>query len=250
MFQITLSVDNSRADWLYSLDDVIGNKLNHCIAVSALNVSGRRLYCSFGCESGTRALLIDALNECLVEMFGVVGKFDFIKRNLMLGLPQPNFELLLHTLVAFDRENEHKLLKKLVSVEDGMALDGFFNFRLGELKERWLEICKLTRNNGAYLYDDETYNELLRFLISAVNPKINKLTVCEKEGKYRLTGSLKNSVLDLDIRSSAELMYYLIDLAPLELVIDGGISNRELSRRLVGIFDAKMSDTVNNKTKK
>ena len=173
--------------------------------------------------------MLAVVKECLVDMYGVVCKFDFIKRNLSINLPQMNYELLLHTLVAFDRENERKLLNKTVRVEDGMTIDGIFNFRLGELKERWLEICNLTRNNGAYLYDDETYNELLRFLISAVNPKINKLTVCEKEGKYRLTGSLKNSVLDLDVGNSSELMYCLVDLAPLELVIEGRISNRELS---------------------
>ena len=69
----------------------------------------------------------------------------------------------------------------------------------------------------------------------------------EKEGQYRLTGNLKNSVIDLVVLNSSELMYYLIDLAPLELVIDGRISNRELSKRLVGIFDAKTLNTVKNK---
>ena len=231
MYQITVSVDSAKAEWLYSIDDVIRNKLSDCFAVSALDISGRRLYYSFGCEAQSKARMLAVIKECLVDMYGVVCKFDFIKRNLSINLPQMNYELLLHTLVAFDRENERKLLNKIVHVEDGMTI----------------EICNLTRNNGAYLYDDETYNELLRFLISAVNPKINKLTVCETEGKYRLTGSLKNSVLDLDVGNSSELMYCLVDLAPLELVIDGRISNRELSKRLIGIFDAKTLNTIKNK---
>lgn len=250
MYQVTLSVDSKNADWLYSVDEIINNKLCECNAVSAINLSGGRVYCSFGCESEYKQQLISAVKDCLVETFGVVCKFDYIKRNLCINLPKLNYDLLLHTLVAFDRENEHKLLNKIVKVDDGMALDGIFNFKLTELKQRWLEICDLTRNNGAYLYDDETYNELLRFLISAVNPKINKLTVRECNGKYRLTGTLKNSSLDLHICNSSELMYYLVDLAPLELVIDGGISNRELSKRLFGIFDAKSLNSVNNKTKK
>lgn len=247
MFQITVSVDNAHADWLYSVDEIIGNKLKNCIAVSALKISGKRLYCSFGCEMSSRAQMLNAVKEYLVELFGVVAKFDYIKRHLMIGLPPANYELLIHTLVAFDRENEHKLLNKLIVVQDGMALDGMYNFRLTEIKERWLEICNLTRNNGAYLYDDETYNELLRFLISAVNPKINKLTVCERNGKYRLTGLLKNSVLDFDVSNSTELMYYIIDLAPLELIIDGCISNREVTKRLIGIFDAKTLNTIKKK---
>ncbi|MCH5155476.1 MAG: hypothetical protein J1F69_02630 [Clostridiales bacterium] len=250
MYQITISVDYNRADWLYSVDDVIKNKLQSCFAVSALRTSGRRLYCSFGCEAQSREKMLDAIKSGLIETFGVVGKYDFIKSNLSLGLSKTNYDLLLHTLVAFDRENEYKLLDKIINVEDNMTLDGIFNFKLYELKERWIEICNLTRSNGAYLYDDETYIELLRFLISAVNPKVNKLTVREVNGSYSLSGSLKNSVINIAAKTSAELMYYLIDLAPLELIIDGGLSNSELSKRLIGIFDAKTLDTVKNKTKK
>lgn len=250
MYQITVSVDSANADWLYSVDDIIGNRLKNCIAVSALNMSGRRLYCSFGCEAHMRSQMIAAVKDYIIEIFGVACKFDYIKRNLTLDLPKLNYEVLLHTLVAFDRENEHKMLNKIIHVEDGMTLDGVYNFKLGELKERWKEICDLTRSNGAYLYDDETYNELLRFLISAINPKINKLTICEKDGKYRLTGSLKNRSLDIFVGSGAELMYYVIDLAPLELVIDGIITNSELYKKLDGIFDVKTLPHIQKQTKK
>lgn len=249
MFQLTVSVDSRRSDWLYSIEDVIKNKLSDCFAVSAFNNCGRRLYCAFGCEQENRVRMLAAVKECLIEMYAVVVKFDYIKRNLPLCLPAFRYELLLHTLVAFDRENERKLLAKTVRVQNDMALDGVFNFRLDELKKRWQEICELTKSNGMYLHNDETYNELLRFLISAVNPKINKLTVKESDGKYRLTGNYKDSRLDLNAKTSAELMYYLIDLAPLELVIEGGISNFELNKRLIGIFDAKTS-SYENKTKK
>ena len=61
---------------------------------------------------------------------------------------------------------------------------------------------------------------------------------------------LKNRALELNAEDSLELMYYLIDLAPLEVEIDGAISNNELSRRLVGIFDAKTRTNFKNKTKK
>ncbi len=249
MFQLTVSVDDAKADWLYSVEDVMKNKLNSCSAVSAVSHVGRRIYCVFACEPSEKTSMLSALKEGLIEMYAVFIKFDYIKRNLFLELPQLRYEILLRTLVAFDRENERKMLNKIVRVEDGMSLDGYFNFRLGELKERWLEICKLTKSNGMYLYDDETYNELLRFLISAVNPKINKLTVHETDGKYSLTGALKSGELNLSACDGVQLMYYLIDLAPLELVIDGGITNVELFRRLVGIFDAKTSDARKNKTK-
>ncbi|MCH5161278.1 MAG: hypothetical protein J1G04_04525 [Clostridiales bacterium] len=250
MFQLTVSVDERKAEWLYSIEDIIKNKLNSCHAVAALKIHGKRVFCSFGCETENKTKLVAAVRDCIIEMFAVVAKFDFIKQNLSLAIPPARYDILLHTLVAFDRENEHKLLRKLVRVEDGIALDGFFNFRMGELKERWLEICRLTKSNGSYLRDDDMYNELLRFLISAVNPKVTKLVLRENSGAYSLSGALKNGSLDITAVDASELMYYLIDLAPLELVIDGGITNSELSRRLIGIFDAKSCDSCKNKTKK
>ena len=250
MYQLTVSVDSSRSDWLYSVEDIIRNKLKDCYAVTAIYVSGKRLYCGFGCELENKAEMLSSIKDCIIEMYAVVTKFDYIKRNLSISLSPLRYEILLRTLVAFDRENEHRLLSDAVDIKDGMTLDGVFDFKLSELRDRWSEICKLTKNNGAYLHDDETYNELLRFLISAVNPKVNKLTVCEKDGKYRLTGNLRNSKLDLHAGNSTELMYYLIDLAPLELVIDGRISNGELFSRLTGIFDAKTNDNFGKKTKK
>lgn len=249
MFQITVSVDRDNADWLYSVEDVIKNKLES-FGVCAVYESGRRVYCCFGCENENRVRLVSAVKECLTELFAVVVKFDYIKQNLSLALPQLRYEILLRTLVAFDRENEHKILDSAVDVSDGLALDGLFNFKLTELKERWTEICALTKSNCAYLHDDDTFNELLRFLISAVNPKIKKLTVCERDGNYRLTGNFKSGPLELNARDSLELMYYLIDLAPLEVEIDGILSNGELKRRLIGIFDAKLCNNCKNKTKK
>lgn len=250
MYQLTVSVDNSKADWLYSVEDILKNKLKSCFAVSAMYESGRRIYCGFGCEPENKAEMLSSIKDCIIEMYAVVTKFDFIKRNLSINLSPLRYEILLRTLVAFDRENEHQLLASAVDIRDGMTLDGVFNFKLAELRDRWSEICKLTKNNGAYLYDDATYNELLRFLISAVNPKVNKLTICEKDGKYRLTGSMHNNKLDLRAGDSTELMYYLIDLAPLELIIEGRISNSELFSRLIGIFDAKTNDNFGKKTKK
>lgn len=239
MFQITVSVDKSKADWLYSVEDISKSRLENCSAVSALHSTGNRIYCGFGCEYAKRAKLVGILKDCIVETFAVVAKFEFIKQHLSIYLKPSQYEMLVHTLVAFDRENEHKLLRDLIKVEDGLTLDGVFNFRLSELKSRWLEICKLTVSNGAYLRDDETYNELLRFLISAVNPKINNLTVSEHNGVFRLVGRSETSSIDINVNDSMELMYYIIDLAPLELTIDGALSNVELSRNLVGIFDAK-----------
>ena len=55
MYQLTVSVDNANAGWLYSVEDIVKSKLKECFAVSALSVSGRRLYCGFGCEACNRA---------------------------------------------------------------------------------------------------------------------------------------------------------------------------------------------------
>lgn len=249
MFQLTISVDEQNSNWIYSIDEIIKSRLNNCNAVSAVSRIGKRVYCVFGCEKETKRIMIGLIKECIIETFEVFAKYDFIKSNLSISLSQLRYEILLRTLVAFDRENERKLLNRIVKIKEGMTLDGYFNFLLTELKERWLEICKLTQSNKDYLFDDDTYNELVRFLISAINPKIKKVTVFESNNKYCISGYTDGGELFLSASDGIQLMYYLIDLAPLELVIDGKLSNGDLFRRIVGIFDAKTIDGRKNYTK-
>ena len=163
-----------------------------------------------------------------------------------MKIGKSTYRLLLHTLVAFDRECERELLFSIVKVTQTISLDGLFDFRLSELKKRWDEIRALIVSNASFLHDELTLNELLRFLVSAIDPKIMKLELKQQGDEFLLTGVHNNSEFKLVTKGGDNLMLYLIDLAPIELEICGELFDNKLYCRLVEVFDAKVKTLPKN----
>ncbi len=186
--------------------------------------------------------MLRIMRDSFIDMYATVVKYDYLKSVTRLPLERNSYNLLLHTLVAFDRENERELIQDALSLCNGMALDGIFYFRLRELKARWDEIGALASDNAAYLIDEDTLNELIRFLISAVSPKVMRLDICQHDEEYNVSGRLPESEFEYNIMDTEQLLLYLIDIAPLELRLNGNFTDQHLYDRLIRIFDAKRVD--------
>lgn len=205
----------------------------------AYTTNALRTRIHFACENANKDLLSKALKETIVDMFSHICKMEYISSRLSIsGLSANSNKLLWHTLVAFDRESEQSLIDAAFEIEDGMAIDGIYRFKLGELRNRWKEICDLTKENAFFLVDESTFFELLRFLISAVNPKVPTLTLKQEDNKYIVTGMSEEKGLKL-VLSKEELVFYLVDFAPIELVLIGEFSDKSLKSQLQMLFDAK-----------
>ena len=239
MFQFGFSVADGQKKWFDTIEDVFAIRLKKAGGLYATLSKGGRLYVSVACESKNRAALRQVIKECFTDMFATVVKHEYLKNRIKLALDRKSYNLLLHTLVAFDRENERAVIEDALLLTDGLSLDGIFYFRLKELRKRWDEIAALATDNAAYLIDEDTLNELIRFLISAVSPKIRCLDVRQQDNRYNVSGHLPESEFEYNILDTEQLLLYLIDIAPLELRIRGTFTDRQLYNRLVHIFDAK-----------
>lgn len=240
MFQINLSVNNESSDWFYFIQEVLEIKIKRHGGILATQQTDYRLNISIASENENKAQILDVLRECLCEMYGTIVKLEYIKGITNLKqLKQDSLNILLHTLVAFDRETEKKIIEDSLVIFDGMALDGIFNFTLGELKSRWTEIATLATDNANFLMQEDTLNELLKFLLSAINPKILKLEVRQINNVYNVIANNDNGCFEYKISEAEELVRYLIDIAPLEINLSGSFSDKILYKRLISIFDAK-----------
>lgn len=243
MYQIKLSVDERNREWISAAERLMRSRLTQTGGIMTVYAEHGRISLSAACENKCKAKLSAVVREGLVEMFATIVKMEYIEKRLQLAsLDEKTAHLLLHTLVAFDRECEHDLMREKLVLSPDMNLDGIYNFRFGELRKRWDEICMLTCENAMYLHNEENLNELLRFLISAINPKIMRLELSESPEGYRLTGELEKGIFRLNDLKSEQLLLYLIDLAPIELVIDTELTDKKLARRLRELFDARYKD--------
>jgi len=240
MYQFNMSVDKLHADWFSSIEKVLTIQLKELDGVVASKASDKRVEISLACENANRQQAKKTIKNIIKEMYLTVVKYEYLKNALkMPHLSCNSFSVLLHTLVAFDKEAECEIIDKNLKIADYLALDGFFNFRLTELKKRWDEIAELASNNARHLHQEETLNELLKFLMSAITPKIKKLYISVLSDHFNVSGQYKNSSFEFRIINPEQLMIYLINVAPIELILEGEFSDKKLYNRIVSIFDGK-----------
>ena len=240
MYQFNMSVGKANARWYSAIEKPLTIKLRALDGVVASGDNGRRVEISVACESDRRARAEKIIRQTLVEMYLTVVKYEYLAGVLKIpGLSSGGFKLLLHTLVVFDCEAESELVEQSLVLKDCLALDGFFYFRLDELKKRWDEIVQLASSNSIYLSREETLNELLKFLMSAVAPKIPKLSVLSVDNRYHVSGRFQNSDFEFRFLSPDKLLIYLINAAPLELTLDGEFPDKQVYRKIVSIFEGK-----------
>lgn len=242
MFQFGFSIANECAQWYASIEEVFTIKIKNAGGIIASVQKNDRTFVSIACESVQRNRILRDMRSCFIDMYATTVKYEFLKEAIRLPLDRPSYNLLLHTLVAFDRETERELIQAAMPMRDGISLDGIFYFRMQELQARWREIGDLAMDNALYLIDEDTLNELIRFLISAVNPKIMRLDVRQQDNRYNVVGHLQESRFEYSIIGTEQLLLYLVDIAPLELRLSGHFTDKRLCDRLVRIFDAKREE--------
>lgn len=240
MYQIKISTACATADWLAAMEKYLKPRIQKAGGIMVVFEEHDRVSLSVAGENNVKQGLHELVRAAAIEVFTTVVKMQYIDGRLKHnGLSDKTYRLLLHTLVAFDRECEYDLLRSQFTFGSIVNLDGWYNFRIGELKKRWDEICALTGENALYLNNETNLNELLRFLISAVNPKIMRLEIAETPEGFTMRGEPEKGVLCMHGLTNEQLLLYLIDLAPIELVIHGNITDRKLDTRLRELFDAK-----------
>lgn len=239
MYQINLSVDKSKSHWYRDTEKLFSKRIRSCGGIVAAKENGGRLDISVACENKDRQKIISTIREHIGDMFLTTVKFEYLRSVLALpGLKPEAYKLLLHTLAAFDRETERDIIYSVLNFGDNIALDGVFYFRLAELRKRWDDIAQLAVNNAVYLNNDETLNDLLRFLISAISPKINRIEVVKRNGGYNIKGD-GDGRFEYRVCSQEQLMLYLINIAPTQLTLCGSFDNDSIVDRLTAIFDVK-----------
>ncbi|MDR2201744.1 MAG: hypothetical protein LBP26_03140 [Clostridiales bacterium] len=240
-----MSINSENARWFRDMESVLSVKIGGAGGVMAAKENDGRVCVSVACENPRKAKISAAVRECVTQMYLTSAKYDYMSGILRLpALSRESYKILLHALVAFDRDAERDIIERLLKITDNLALDGFFNFRLAELRSRWNDIAELAVNNAAYLSSDETLDELLKFLMSAISPKIMRLDVFLRGGCYSVKGRYMDGEFEYRVFNAEQLMLYLINIAPLELNLFGGFKDDRLFKRLTGIFDAKTSENI------
>lgn len=240
MFQFLFGVDSSREKWADSIRNSLESKLDADCVVATARL-GDRYQVAVASESGSRLKILEVISDSIIDSLGFYCKYEYLSDNLKLPLDEVSYNILLHALTQFDRSSEEAVLKSCVQINNGMALDGVYRFRLGLLKKRWREIINLTKENAIYLTDSETFYELIKFLFSSIEARVENVILSRKNDNYIITDekTRKKLFASSDIN---EIVYALIDYAPMSIAVNKSFDNEAAVELVTKIFGMKQNE--------
>ena len=121
----------------------------------------------------------EELFDKICDVITVGYKYNFFAQKIKLdGMKNQHKQLLLSSIIAADFEDDKRYVKhKLSFVDKSIAIDGVYEFRLKNLKSKWLEIVN-------YIPEYFSENELKSFIIYLIGEKRGKKVLVDGEKVY------------------------------------------------------------------
>lgn len=142
-------------------------------------------------------------------------KEDFLSRQLNIPiegkLEQYTFK---QALVYFDRETDKFLVNKHLKLEKNIVIESFFYFQLLPLKEKWRELAGIANENGTYLLSQDSFIELLRFLIDNIEILSDEIFVIIEKNNIKILDINDNPLTDKADINEFDLVDYLFKSSP------------------------------------
>lgn len=115
-------------------------------------------------------------------------------------------------LLNFDRETDKYIVRKMLNVEHDLYLESFYHFKLQSLQNKWAELVSLANENRDYLLSNESFIDLLKFLVDNLDICEDEISIVKEDGGYRIyteDNSYANSLLNEE-----NVVPSVIDLSP------------------------------------
>ena len=78
------------------------------------------------------------------------------------------FSALINALVNFDSQSDYKVVRYKFVFGKEINIYSFYMFKLYDLREKWSQLVDVTNQNSAFLGVDESYIDIIRFLVDGI----------------------------------------------------------------------------------
>ena len=168
-------------------------------------------------------------------------KEDYLNQKLSLPISNDiKWTAFKNALLSFDKETDNFIVSKHIPFENVLYVESLYEFKLSSLKEKWSELVALANDNRTYLIGNESFLELLRFLIDNLEVREGEINVMQDELGYKiLNDAFEELEDDFESPSPEKLIASLIELCPrkINLYTDKGEAISLISQ----IFDKRIS---------
>ncbi len=187
-------------------------------------------------QNHLRKVLCDAICEKM--------KYNFLIKNINKRTKDETlFQTFVKVYTYFDIELEKEVVLRNIYFPRELNLNSFLFFRLHALKQKWQEMCVLANQNSAVFLKNESFLDLLKFLIDNLDYKCEKIIVDEEQNKlFAKKGEMQEFLCEYS--NQLDILTKIIELSPKNIIILGS-TNREnqiLFKDLLGnrvVFEEK-----------
>jgi len=130
---------------------------------------------------------IETLKDAIADVIVGDCKSHYIIENMKLPIrDEIDRHLFISALCEFDREVDKYLVSEILEITPTFVLGSFYDYRLGNLKRRWDEICLIANENIENLVVEGNFFELLRYLISNLEHRLDEVFLESVNGQIRV----------------------------------------------------------------
>ena len=149
-----------------------------------------RVGLSFNVEEDLYKFVGDDLADKISDVIAIAYKYRFFENRIKTpALSKRQRELLLTSLISADILDDKKYIRAKFKDCKQIAIDGFFNFRMANLKRKWEEIC-------AFIPEFFSERELKEFIVYLINEKKGKKVIVDGDKVFDRRGNrLRKCVL-------------------------------------------------------
>ena len=191
--------------------------------------SGERAYLTFAYNDADDVQVDRLLRDGLCDLYAIGYKKQYLTSQLGMRPDTLLKKTLLNAMSIFDIRSDKKSVNKVLGKIKDFSLDGFYNFRLTSLKERWKELICVSLHNSAVLWDEATMREFLSFLLDTIPPLADDVTVRFFQNDFLIRDDkgrvFEKLYLLSDEKPEETLIYNLICISPQSVTI---LTDREM----------------------
>lgn len=217
MFEFSIALSEQKADSAKKLYKEIKSTASSFGAVVTSYSENGKIFIVVACDDIEKPRISFFICDAIADIITTDFKLDYINKNLHLPIHnQLNLDALKKALVVFDRETDRYIVTHNLKLNDKFFIESFYEFRLRQLRSKWQELIKLANENANYLLCNDTFIDLLKFLIENIEISTGCINVVKENDSYKICDENFNEIEQEQDKENNEafLITSIINLSP------------------------------------
>lgn len=217
MWEFCVRFSNQKKDMKLYLENKIGAFISECDGIITSQEISGEFSITIACNECEKYRLILVLENLISDAICYFYKKDFLDKNMrIIKGDKMTQDAFLTALLYFDKETDKYIVNKYLNIEEMLNIDGFYFFKLNSLRKKWDELIDIANDNDVYLYSNETFLELIKFLVDNIEIKKDVVNLVPTDKECEIFDSKFEEIKDLNKVGNDEhsTISYLIELSP------------------------------------